>query len=182
MTLATMKDVAKLAGVSLSTTSYALNGSNKISDATRQKVLEAAKQLNFSPNAAARSLKTKKTKIIGVILMELFPQGFVSLFANDTQLIELSYQLLRIYIFGFIIMGAFSTFQQTYNALGCGKNAFFFAFFRKVILLIPLIYILPLILPSYGIFAVVLAEPISDLMTTIINGLYFKKFVKKTLI
>ena len=58
--------------------------------------------------------------------MEAFPQVFVSLFANNTQLIQLSYQLLRIYIFGFIIMGAFSTFQQTYNALGCGKNAFFF--------------------------------------------------------
>ena len=63
--------------------------------------------------------------IIGVLLMEAFPQVFVSLFANNTQLIQLSYQLLRIYIFGFIIMGAFSTFQQTYNALGCGKNAFF---------------------------------------------------------
>ena len=100
---------------------------------------------------------------------------------NNTQLIQLSYQLLRIYIFGFIIMGAFSTFQQTYNALGCGKNAFFFAFFRKIILLIPLIYLLPFILPSYGVYAVVLAEPISDLMTTILNGIYFKHFVKKTL-
>ena len=119
--------------------------------------------------------------IIGVLLMEAFPQVFVSLFANNTQLIQLSYQLLRIYIFGFIIMGAFSTFQQTYNALGCGKNAFFFAFFRKIILLIPLIYLLPFILPSYGVYAVVLAEPISDLMTTILNGIYFKHFVKKTL-
>ena len=73
------------------------------------------------------------------------------------------------------------TFQQTYNALGCGKNAFFFAFFRKIILLIPLIYLLPFILPSYGVYAVVLAEPISDLMTTILNGIYFKHFVKKTL-
>ena len=82
MTLATMKDVAKLAGVSLSTTSYALNGSNKISDATRQKVLEAAKQLNFSPNAAARSLKTKKTKIIGVILSDFIGPYFSSLLAG----------------------------------------------------------------------------------------------------
>ena len=65
--------------------------------------------------------------------------------------------------------------------LGCGKNAFFFAFFRKIILLIPLIYLLPFILPSYGVYAVVLAEPISDLMTTILNGIYFKHFVKKTL-
>lgn len=118
---------------------------------------------------------------IGVVLMELFPQMFVSLFASDVHLINLSYQLLRIYIFGFIIMGAFSTFQQTYNALGYGKNAFFFAFFRKIILLIPLIYLLPILLPHYGVFAVVLAEPISDLLTTIINGFYFKSFVIKRL-
>lgn len=85
MTLATMKDVAKLAGVSLSTTSYALNGSNKISEATRQKVLEAAKQLNFSPNAAARSLKTKKTKIIGVILSDFIGPYFSSLLAGIQQ-------------------------------------------------------------------------------------------------
>ncbi len=85
MTLATMKDVAKLAGVSLSTTSYALNGSNKISDATKQKVLAAAKQLNFSPNAAARSLKTKKTKIIGVILSDFIGSYFSSLLAGIQQ-------------------------------------------------------------------------------------------------
>ena len=118
---------------------------------------------------------------VGVILMELFPQIFVLLFASDVHLITLSYQLLRIYIFGFIIMGAFSTFQQTYNALGYGKNAFFFAFFRKIILLIPLIYLLPILLPHYGVFSVVLAEPISDLLTTIINGIYFKSFVLKRL-
>lgn len=85
MTLATMKDVAKLAGVSLSTTSYALNGSNKISEATRQRVLDAAKQLNFSPNAAARSLKTKKTKIIGVILSDFIGPYFSSLLAGIQQ-------------------------------------------------------------------------------------------------
>ena len=85
MTLATMKDVAKLAGVSLSTTSYALNGSNKISEATKQKVLDAAMQLNFSPNAAARSLKTKKTKIIGVILSDFIGSYFSSLLAGIQQ-------------------------------------------------------------------------------------------------
>ncbi len=141
-----------------------------------------AKKYNRVKETIKIAIKVALTySIIGVLLMETFPQVFVSLFANDTQLIQLSYQLLRIYIFGFIIMGAFSTFQQTYNALGCGKNAFFFAFFRKIILLIPLIYLLPFILPSYGVYAVVLAEPISDLMTTILNGIYFKHFVKKTL-
>ena len=80
--MATIKDVAKLAGVSLSTTSYALNGSSKISEPTKQKVLAAAKELNFSPNAAARSLKTKKTKIIGVVLSEFIGVHFSDLLAG----------------------------------------------------------------------------------------------------
>lgn len=118
--------------------------------------------------------------IIGVLLMEIFPHIFVSLFAKDAQLIILSSQMLRIYVFGFIINGAFSTYQQTYTALGFGGRAFFFAFFRKIILLIPLIYILPYIFP-YGVYAVVLAEPISDLTTTLANTFAFRKFYKKEL-
>lgn len=53
--------------------------------------------------------------------------------------------------------------------------SFFFAFFRKVILLIPLLYILPSALP-WGVMAVALAEPVSDLMTTFCNKLYFDRF------
>lgn len=118
--------------------------------------------------------------VIGVALMELFPEMFVRLFANDAQLIELASQMLRIYVFGFIIMGANSTFQQTYTSLGYGKKSFFFAFYRKIILLIPLIYLLPNILPN-GLYAVILAEPISDLLTTITNAFSFHRFTKKEL-
>lgn len=64
--MSTIKDVARLASVSISTVSYALNGSGRVSDETREKILKAAKQLNYSPNAAARSLKTKQMEIIGV--------------------------------------------------------------------------------------------------------------------
>ena len=112
--------------------------------------------------------------------MELLPGFFVRLFANEPQLIELSNQMLRIYIFGFIIMGANSTYQQTYTSLGFGKRSFFFAFYRKIILLIPLIYILPLLIPN-GVFAVMLAEPLSDLITTITNTFAFRSFMKKNL-
>lgn len=117
---------------------------------------------------------------IGVTLMELFPRVFVSLFANDPELINLASSMLRVYVFGFIIMGANSTFQQTYTSLGYGKRSFFFAFYRKIILLIPLIYILPYFI-SDGVFAVMLAEPISDLLTTITNAVSFKLFMKKEL-
>lgn len=64
--MSTIKDVAKLASVSISTVSYALNGSGRVSEETRKKILEAAKELNYKPNGAARSLKTKQMEIIGV--------------------------------------------------------------------------------------------------------------------
>lgn len=64
--------------------------------------------------------------------------------------------------------------------MGEGKHSFFFAFYRKVILLIPLLYILPALLP-WGVMAVVLAEPISDLITTFTNIICFRRFLKKRL-
>ena len=118
--------------------------------------------------------------IVGVLLMELFPSLFVQLFANDPELVELASWMLRVYVFGFTIMGANSTFQQTYTSLGFGKRSFFFAFYRKIILLIPLIYFLPNVI-SNGVLAVMLAEPISDLLTTITNSFSFKSFIKKHL-
>lgn len=64
----TIKDVAKTAGVAISTASYALNGSNKVSEKTREKILKIAKELNYTPNGVARNLKTKKTGLIGLFV------------------------------------------------------------------------------------------------------------------
>lgn len=66
--MVTIKDVAKHAGVSVTTTSYALNGEGNISEATRQRVLAVAEQLNYHPNAFARHLKTSKTHTIGIFI------------------------------------------------------------------------------------------------------------------
>lgn len=66
--VASIKDIAKKAGVSISTVSYALNGSPKVTEETAAKILAIAKELNYVPNAAARSLKKRETKIIGVFL------------------------------------------------------------------------------------------------------------------
>lgn len=137
-----------------------------------------AKNYHRVKQTISLALKSALTySIIGVMLMEIFPEFFVGLFAKDPQLIQLGSNMLRIYVFGFMIMGANSTYQQTYTSLGFGKKSFFFAFYRKIILLIPLIYILPLFI-SNGVFAVILAEPISDLLTTITNTFAFKKFIK----
>ncbi len=64
----TIKDVAKHAKVSITSASYALNGNGTISAATRKRVLEAAAELNYHPNAFARHLKTRKTGTIGVFI------------------------------------------------------------------------------------------------------------------
>lgn len=114
----------------------------------------------------------------GIIL--LAPQVFIRIFNSDPELTALGSKMLRIYMFGMFTVGANSTFQQTYNSLGEGGKSFFFAFYRKVILLIPLIYILPRFLP-WGVSAVVLAEPISDILTALTNAAYFQRFIKKKL-
>jgi len=64
----TIKDVAKRAGVSITSASYALNDTGTISTSTRKRVLDAAAELNYHPNAFARHLKTRKTRTIGVFI------------------------------------------------------------------------------------------------------------------
>ncbi|UOQ47128.1 LacI family transcriptional regulator [Gracilibacillus caseinilyticus] len=69
--MATIKDVAKLAGVAVSTASYALNNSKRISTATKERVEEAARQLNYKKNGIASDLKRTKTNTIALILSDL---------------------------------------------------------------------------------------------------------------
>lgn len=72
--MATLKEVAKKAGVSITTASKILNDKPfqiHISEETKKKVLEVAKELNYYPNIFARSLRTKKTGIVGVIVSDI---------------------------------------------------------------------------------------------------------------
>ncbi|KIL34298.1 LacI family transcriptional regulator [Cohnella kolymensis] len=69
--MATIKDVAKLAGVALSTASLALGEGGRVSPATRQKVLEAARELNYQKNGFAMDLKRSQTRTIALILSDL---------------------------------------------------------------------------------------------------------------
>jgi LacI family transcriptional regulator len=69
---ATIRDVARLAGVGVSTVSYVLNGyDDHVASDTREHILAAARQLNYRPNAIARSMVKQKTVTIGVIIAEL---------------------------------------------------------------------------------------------------------------
>jgi DNA-binding LacI/PurR family transcriptional regulator len=74
---ATIRDVAKKANVGVGTVSRVLNESPSVSEETRQKVLAAIEQLNFSPNPIARQLSTGKTLTIGVILPHLTMPSYV---------------------------------------------------------------------------------------------------------
>lgn len=67
----TIKDIAKAAGVSRATVSRVLNDSGYVKQETREKVLKAIRDLNYSPSAIARSLSTNKTNTIGVIVPEI---------------------------------------------------------------------------------------------------------------
>lgn len=66
--MATMKDVAELAGVSTATVSHVLNGTKKISEETTQKVLQAITESGYAPNAVARSLRSGYSRTIGVLV------------------------------------------------------------------------------------------------------------------
>lgn len=66
--MATMKDVARLAGVSTSTVSHVINNNRYVSEAVREKITAAIAQLNYAPSALARSLKLNQTRTIGMLL------------------------------------------------------------------------------------------------------------------
>lgn len=69
--MATIYDVAKEAKVAVSTVSYVLNNTKPVSEATRDKILKAIEKLNYTPSSIARSLKTKTTLTIGVIVPDI---------------------------------------------------------------------------------------------------------------
>jgi DNA-binding LacI/PurR family transcriptional regulator len=66
--VATVADVAKRAGVSVSTAARVLSGNGYAADSTRRQVLDAAKELGYVPNQVARSLRTRKTRMIGLLI------------------------------------------------------------------------------------------------------------------
>src|SRR6185436_8026187 len=73
---ATIKDVAREAGVSVATVSRVLNDKGPIRPETRQRIQEVAARLGYAPDAAARSLSTRKTGTVGVLLPDLYGEFF----------------------------------------------------------------------------------------------------------
>lgn len=77
--MATINDVADEAGVSVATVSHVINGTRYVSDELTERVERAMEELGYHPNAVARSLKTQKTKIIGLIVSDISNPFFSTL-------------------------------------------------------------------------------------------------------
>ena len=102
----------------------------------------------------------------------LSPQIFAKMFTKDAELINISIKAMRIYMAASLLFGIQISCQQTFIALGNAKTSVFLAILRKIILLIPLIYILPLFLQN-KVNAVFLAEPVADIIAVTITGIMF---------
>ncbi|MCC6973540.1 MAG: LacI family DNA-binding transcriptional regulator [Anaerolineae bacterium] len=93
--MTTIRDVAKRAGVSVTTASYVLNQKGAISDATRQRVMEAATELNYHPNAFARNLKKRKSHTIGVFISRFGGSFYEEILEGiHNSILETDYELL----------------------------------------------------------------------------------------
>ena len=92
----TIKDIAKMAGVSITTVSRILNNKEGfISEATREKVLKIVKEQGYTPNSFARSLVTNQSRMLGLILPDIVNPYFPELYrACDDQAQEKGYTLL----------------------------------------------------------------------------------------
>ncbi len=108
------------------------------------------------------------------------PQLFVSMFTNKPELFEKAVWALRIYMAGSLVFGIQIACQQTFVALGQAKVSLLMALLRKIVLLIPLIFILP---PFFAdkVFAVFLAEPVADIAASLTTGTVFAILVPKIL-
>ena len=110
------------------------------------------------------------------LLMMLAPGAVAGIFTSDTALISYTTWSMRIYMAGIFAMGFQIACQQSFMALGQAKVSLLLACLRKIILLIPLIFILPHLLPD-PVFGVFLAEPVSDILAATITTItFFSRF------
>ena len=114
------------------------------------------------------------------LLVELFPRAFILIFNNDPALVEYAAWAVRIYMGCSGIFGIQIACQQTFVALGNAKTSLFLAVWRKIILLIPLIYILPHFFADKA-FAVFLAEPVADFGAVALTSFTFYRQFRRSM-
>ena len=92
-------------------------------------------------------------------LIHSFPEFFIRIFNHDEALIQAGIPALRTYYFGFFLMSLQFAGQSVFVALGKARQAIFFSIFRKVVIVIPLIVLLPRI---FGVNGALMSEPVSN--------------------
>lgn len=97
--MATLRDIAKVVGVDISTVSRVLNNDRKttVKDETRRKILQTARALNYRPNASARTLKTGSNQMIGLILPDISNPLYMEIFLGvEEVLLQQNYFVLTV--------------------------------------------------------------------------------------
>lgn len=143
---------------------------------------------NYGADKLERVRKTFKLLLVSCLVyttlmwgaIMIFPQVFVSIFNSNPQLVEKTVWSMRIYFAGILLFGAQIACQQTFLALGQAKISMILALLRKIILLIPLIFILPIFFEN-KLQGVLTAEPVADITAAIVTIICFSVFYKKTL-
>lgn len=143
---------------------------------------------NYGADKLDRVRKTFKLLLMSCLIYTIvmwgaimvFPQVFVSIFNSNPQLVEITVWSMRIYFAGIFLFGAQIACQQTFLALGQAKISMILALLRKIILLIPLIFILPMFLEN-KLQGVLMAEPVADILAALTTIVCFSIFYKKTL-
>ncbi len=133
---------------------------------------------------AAFKLLLKVSLIYSTLLwacVMLFPGGFAAMFTNSQQLMDYTQTALRIYMACMLLFGIQMACQMTFTSLGKAKASILVAVMRKFILLIPLIYLLPAILPIDKTLAVYMAEPVADFIAVTFTAIFFTFQFKKVL-
>ena len=145
---------------------------------------------NYGARNAVRVKKTFRLLLITCLTYSfalwaavmLFPEVFVKIFTPDTELIAFAAPMLRIYLGGLCIFGIQIACQMTFTSLGKALNSIVVAVVRKFVLLIPLIYIMPHIIPEQTT-GVYMAEPVADVIavtfTAILFTFQFRKSMKE---
>lgn len=109
----------------------------------------------------------------------IFPQGFAGMFTSDPELLIFTKIALRIYTACLFLFGIQMACQMTFTSLGKAGSSIIVAVMRKFVLLIPLIYIMPVILSNKKDIAVYMAEPIADFFAVSFTAvLFFFQFRK----
>ena len=116
------------------------------------------------------------------LIVMIFPGGFCHMFTTKPELISFASQMMRVYFAAMFIFGAQMACQMTFVSIGYATASIIVAIVRKFVLLLPLIYIMPVIMED-KVLGIYMAEPIADIIavtfTIILFAIQFRKAMKK---